>query len=218
MAIRSVLLVNSVNGITRTQVESATFLVFLVKFSDSSIYIGETTDVVSSWGGLYNTAWNGTPNTSNTAMQKAVKKFSNPEFYIVALAESKANARALKAAAIKFYGAVLNSRDSLSVEAEVKFSSLDNVVNYFNLFSRRDNSDSVSFKDSDREILFGEIVNNRSKKRLLVTEGEYKGKYISCSHSEREKLNVGVRVKVKAKMMSNGTLKAANSSRLIVVD
>ncbi|MGS0675509.1 hypothetical protein [Shewanella sp. 125m-1] len=215
MAERYSLTVNTVNGITRTQTECAAFLVYLIKFSNGSTYVVESQDLVTSWYSIYNTSWNNTPNSVTDKVRAAVVKFRDPEFFVVALAKSKDESQARKSAAIQYYAPDLNTSSGVSLSQPSFFDSLDKVVNTFELASRSTNHNNIKFEDKDRDLLIGEIVINRAKKRFLVVEGAHKGKFVSCSNSERDKFPVGAKVKIKAAMMSNGTLKAANKAKLL---
>jgi hypothetical protein len=203
-----------------SQVQNSPFVVYLLDFSSYGTYVGMSSDFMTRWDHHQNSAYNNNyTGTCNDSLKEAIKRCPAPNFYVIALADSKEKASDLEALAIKFYEPTLNSQPEYSQQvASYSFAKLNKLTKRISIESKRNHGNNYRNQDNDRDMCLCEVVWNKSKLRVQVTEGVHKGLFVECSKAAREEHAIGTKVKVKAALKSTGkSLVAATSARLVAI-
>lgn len=214
-----------VNGVSKNDIESNKFKIYLHKCPDG-IYVGVTEDPVRRWQEHYYEAMQeGNPNY-NEPVKRAIRKYGqNFTHYIVAVASFERASRKKEAEAIEFYGANLNARpEAIEGERHCSFKSLESQVSTAIMLEKTGREGAhYSRSDEQRKPVKARVVYDRGRKRLVsVSNSNFpSGLLVECSRSEREKLVVGDIVVVDVALSSkpNGTkyLVAAKTATLKTV-
>ena len=210
------------NSLSEKEVKESKFVVYAHECT-KGLYIGYTSDPVKRWQEHFAEAMNENGSYYDDAFREAIR-FSQHgmKHYILAVANFEKSAKSKEAAAIAFY------RPSLNMRIEPNRGDLDhdfrpiqgqlglNVI----LDKKPSEKTSIGRQDRDRKTVTAEIIMEQGRKRLVSLAGpEFPaGLRVECARSEREKFNVGDRVKVNVALSEkpNGRsyLVAAKTSKL----
>jgi hypothetical protein len=187
------------NGLTRSQVEAASYTIYGFDFGMNGFFVGMSNDFVTRYFSHYHSAWKEHNDRGcNSNLKKAMRSFPNKS-YIIAVAKTQIEAKAIKSAAITYYDASLNAiREDKKLHNLSYFQPINNEYGTCTLYARKDTSDQHRNFSSDRSMILCEIVWERSKKRVKCINGQFEGLYVQCSQKERDLHPVGTKVRVNA--------------------
>ncbi|MDH5934054.1 hypothetical protein [Vibrio splendidus] len=207
------------NGLTRTQVEAADYTIYGFDFGMDGFYVGMSNDFVTRYFSHYHSAWKEHNDRGcNSNLKKVMRNFPN-KTYIIAVARTQAEAKAIKSAAMAYYDASLNAvREDKKSHDLSGFQSINKEYGTCTLYARKDTSDQHRNSSSERSMVLCEIVWERSKKRVKCIDGQFEGLYVQCSQKERDLHLVGAKVRVNAALAKGkNQLVAPKTDKLLAV-
>ncbi len=214
-----------INHLSVDIVKSSKYLIYAHKCSEG-VYVGVATDPVKRWQEHISDANNEFSHNYNDSFRKAIRKCGNNFIhYIIAVANTENIAKDKEAMAIKYYAANLNDKTEVpKTHRDFDFSPLEKQIGInIDLEKKKSEGTTVSREDSQRQTVIGEIYIGEGRKRVRTIAGQPfpVGMNIECSRSERERFEVGNKVRVNVALSEkSGTkyLVAAKTSKLVLVN
>lgn len=188
------------NSLSEKEAKESKFVIYAHECT-KGLYIGYTSDPVKRWHEHFAEAMNELGSYYDDAFREAIR-FSQHgmKHYILAAANFEKAAKAKEAAAIVFYQPTLNMRKEPNHETkDYGFRPIQGQLGRNVILDKKPSSKaSVGRQDKDRKTVTAEIILEHGRKRLLSLPGSDfpEGLRVECARSEREKFNVGDRVKV----------------------
>ena len=191
------------------------------------VYVGIATDPVERWQQHLNNAFNESSQYCNEKFKDAILAFGNNfNHYIVAVSDFEKSAKNKEAAAIAFYSKQLNMRREInSGGRNYNFQPIGSHITQKIMLGKRDRRVSVSRSGCERKTVIAVICFESGRKRLRTISGQVfpQGLYIQCPKDERERFDVGDKVRVNVAMSENSKkgrnyLIAASTTRLVLAN
>lgn len=186
--------------------------------------MGVAADPVKRWQEHLSDANNEFGHNYNDSFKKAIRKCGNNFIhYIIGVANSENLAKDKEAVAIEYYGANLNVKTEIpKVQREFDFSPFEKQIGInVDLEKKKSEGSTVTRGDSQRQTVIGEVYIGEGRKRVRTIAGQPfpAGMNIECSRSERDRFEVGDKVRVNVALSEkSGTkyLVAAKTSKLVL--
>lgn len=214
-----------INKISQEQLLNSHYVIYGHQCSEG-LYIGMTDDPVKRWNEHYKDAFNTESPYYNDTFKVAIRKHGSTfSQLIIAIANTEREAKIKEAAAIEYYKSQLNTKtERVDSERDFGFSSIESQLGYTIFLEKKKGSGAYSSRnDSQRKTVIGEIYEQEGRKRLRTISNQVfpEGMKIECSREERNRFNVGDKVRINVALSEKrGTkyLVAAKTAKLVLVN
>jgi len=215
-------LINNLNG---NEVINSKYVIYAHKCNDG-VYVGLTNDPVKRWQEHLSDAFNEGSRNYDDNFREAIRRCGRRfDHYIVAVAAFENAAKKIEAAAIQFYSDRLNMKnEAVDISNSYQFNPIGKQIGkMITLEKKSSGRQTYAREDSERQSVVAEIYEEYGRKRLRVIDGQpfRKGMNIRCDTKEREKFNIGDKVRIKVAVSKRGEtefLEAAKTSIPVLIE
>lgn len=214
-----------VNGVSENNVKCNKYVIYAHICSDG-IYIGMAECPVRRWQEHVSNSLNNFSKYYDDKFREAIRHCGPGQFkhYILAVSNFEEIAKNKEASAIKYYESNLNMRMEASNEhQDYGYRPLDSQISTSIILEKKSRDGAFYGRDdSDRKTIIAEIYMESGRKRVRCTEGQpfQSGLNVECARDERERFNVGDKVRVNVALSEQKGKKylvAAKTSKLVPV-